>query len=493
MRLARLLVLLTVLFFYTAGGDLRALESGDYRLKGGDVLEIVLLEDPAVGKEYKVGLDGKILLPLLGGVDAAGKTLNEFNRLLSSEFSRFYVDPHVSVSLKKINRGVLFVSGEVAAPGEVEIEKGMTLAKLLIKRGLNDGSADLAAVKVFRGDEVRNVDFAGFLAGENSQGSLELEDGDIVYVPKLLKAGEGVRKKAATGRVTVTGAVQSAGEYEIFESSRVLDILTLAGWNATAANLEKVTVLSIDGTSTVCDIQKIIKGESSEGNIVLKPLDTVIVPEKDRIASRIILAGAFRNPGVYTIDSDRGIKIKETLILADGYRKNADLAHAVISRASGLKEPVDLYKLLFDADSTQDVLVRPGDAVLIPEQPLVEVYVLGMVDRPGLYSRYGSMNVFQALTFARHPTFGAKLSQTRIIRGWPDDPEVMRVDLKKLLKGDLTDNIDLKNGDVIYVPETIVSDSLEFWNKLLGPALRTVVISGKYEQLNAPGAPGSGF
>jgi polysaccharide export outer membrane protein len=88
-----------------------------------------------------------------------------------------------------------------------------------------------------------------------------------------------------------------------------------------------------------------------------------------------------------------------------------------------------------------------------------EVYVLGEVGSPGLYPFSGKLTVLAAVTQAGSPTPRAAIQQVRITRSDPNDPEkakIITVDLDSVIhKGEAENDIDLRPGDIVYVPDVI--------------------------------------
>ncbi|MEW5693944.1 MAG: polysaccharide biosynthesis/export family protein [Candidatus Hydrogenedentota bacterium] len=461
-----LLWFLYLIFLPNFFNEIFAIDTERYLLQKNDILYISIKGDAVASREYTIGIDGKITLSLIGSIKAEGLKVKELEKLLKEEYSRYYVAPLISVSLIKVGPGCIYISGEVEDYGEVQLEDGFSLAKLLFKQKVKEKSADLERIKIFRKEKVIEIDFLKFLKGEDSSGNTLLEKDDIIYIPEKISPQD--TSLVSSGRVTVIGAVSNPGEYKIYPNSRLLDILTLANIDYEHADISNVIIVSKNGNKVIINVLKILKGEDVSRNVYLKPWDTIILPAYEETEMKIIIVGAVKRSGTYRLREPEGIRVKEALILSEGYREEADLSNTLVIRNNGLKETIDLKKLLYSGDVTQDIILKPGDTLMIPQKELIEVYVLGKVAKPGLYSRYESMNIFQALSFAEQPTFGAQLAQTRIIRGWPDNPKVIRVNLSKVIGGNLEEDILLENGDVIYVPETVVSDSLEFWARILG-------------------------
>jgi polysaccharide biosynthesis/export protein len=265
--------------------------------------------------------------------------------------------------------------------------------------------------------------------------------------------------------VLVVGEVDAPGSFSIDRPTRVLDILIQAKWNRENADLSNVTIARGDSTIS-CDIAAVLRGMRITENRLLEPGDLVIVPGREQTFS---LLGAVVKPGRFTFASNRSVRVRDLLLEAGMWSTNADLPRAFILRADGTIDPCNVNALWFQGDAREDKTLRSGDALVFPELTEVGVYVLGSVGSPGLHTRQGTLNLLQALTMANPKIGDARLYDVRVVRGWPTSPVVYKLNVKALLEGDLRGNMLLTPGDVVFVPRTVISYSLQFWNDLLSP------------------------
>lgn len=116
--------------------------------------------------------------------------------------------------------------------------------------------------------------------------------------------------------------------------------------------------------------------------------------------------------------------------------------------------------------------VRDFSVDLIPKEwREKKIIVLGEVEKPGVYSFSAGMTTVQAVALAGGFKNTAVLSDTRIVRGNLDNPELIQVDLHKTAKGKDTKDILLAQNDVIYVPRSAIGD----WNNFLNLYIRPTV------------------
>lgn len=180
--------------------------------------------------------------------------------------------------------------------------------------------------------------------------------------------------------------------------------------------------------------------------------------------------GEVQKPGAVVFKD--GDTIYDAIAQAGSYTENAWLAKATIThKGSDQPIPIDMKKM-FDGDLSQNMKLQKGDTIYIPPEDYQnKIYVMGQVMRPNIYSLKDNTTVLSAINLAGGPTERGTLRATMIIRGNPGKPEKVPCNLTALLdKADLSQDIVLKAGDVVYVPETKNPD----WSKI-SQVLSTIV------------------
>lgn len=136
----------------TAGNDLPTVDQVEYRIGAGDVIALNVFREETLSGDFQVSEAGVISMPLVGDIQAAGKTIPQFRadltELLGSEFVR---DPNVTVSVT--NYRPVYVLGEVQSPGEFEYTENMTVFALVAKAGGFTYRADQSVVMIRHEDE----------------------------------------------------------------------------------------------------------------------------------------------------------------------------------------------------------------------------------------------------------------------------------------------------------------------------------------------------
>ncbi|GAB4235962.1 MAG: hypothetical protein Tsb0021_15600 [Chlamydiales bacterium] len=152
----------------------------------------------------------------------------------------------------------------------------------------------------------------------------------------------------------------------------------------------------------------------------------------------------------------------------------ANLRKSFVVR-DGKKLDINFETLLYSADTSQDLALKPGDYVYIASNEHRDIYVLGTAFAPGVLQYYDGMSLMGALTAAggwtRGP-YGTDKQRILIVRGSLKCPEVMVVDLCCILSGKARD-VYLKPGDIIYVSEK----KFGYLRELVRIAIEAFVIS----------------
>jgi len=146
---------------------------------------------------------------------------------------------------------------------------------------------------------------------------------------------------------------------------------------------------------------------------------------------------------------------------------NADLRSVDLVR-KGKKYTINLYNAMFRADENQNIIIDDGDIVTVPELPYYgeRIYVFGEVNRQGIFRLKDASDLLAAIANAGSTTLIAVKSDIKIIREYKErqgKPVILSANLDEILKrGDLAQNIKLRDGDVVYVPRRIIGDINEF-------------------------------
>ena len=154
--------------------------------------------------------------------------------------------------------------------------------------------------------------------------------------------------------------------------------------------------------------------------------------------------------------------LMDLVAMAGGYTVDADIKNVKLVR-QGKTYLINLFNIIEKGDERKNVIIDDGDVVDIPALPAFgeRVYVMGAVKTQGIYSLKDARDLLGAISLAGSFTALAKEENTLIVRGYrlSDKPLVMMSDLNALLrKADLSQNIPLKDGDLVYVPRMLIGD-----------------------------------
>jgi polysaccharide export outer membrane protein len=159
----------------------------EYRIGREDVVEVAVWRDNDMTRVVPVRPDGKISLPLLGEVNAAGKTGPELAEEIQKRLIPYVENPRVSVIVREINAQRFFVLGEVQKPGSFPLRGDTTVLQALAQAGGLAQFADPDGIVLVRrdadGSEHRyGVKYSQLVDGDRGN-PLYLSSGDTLYVP----------------------------------------------------------------------------------------------------------------------------------------------------------------------------------------------------------------------------------------------------------------------------------------------------------------------
>jgi protein involved in polysaccharide export with SLBB domain len=279
----------------------------------------------------------------------------------------------ITVPAKATAENILYLSGQVQAPGTWEIPKGFqpSIATVLLRTQLTE-FADLSRVRVLRLVNGRGVakliDVQKILDGGGLTPDFKLMPNDIVTVPA---AGTGDTKQRT---VYIRGEVGDPGAHELpvdpTEHMTPYMAILLAGGPTQNADLENAELVRLENGRTIrrkVDILAIMNGEASD--VTLDHKDVLIVPGKFR-TKRIYLTGKVMQPGIMEIAPDENSTLYASIVHRGGFSRFANLSKVYVLRdtGDGMREriPVDVKAL--KQGFIPDLVLEHNDIVVVPEK-----------------------------------------------------------------------------------------------------------------------------
>ncbi|MFH1824869.1 MAG: polysaccharide biosynthesis/export family protein [Candidatus Firestonebacteria bacterium] len=159
----------------------------DYKIKTGDILNIIVIPPVELSKEVIVQKDGNINIQLIGKIKAEGLSLKELAELIEKELIKYVTGPLVTVTLKEFGTRKVSIMGQVKSPGGYDFRDGLRILELLSICGGFTNDGDLTAVKIFRGKDpktVIEVNMEDVIDRGDMKKNIEIEVDDIVYIPQ---------------------------------------------------------------------------------------------------------------------------------------------------------------------------------------------------------------------------------------------------------------------------------------------------------------------
>jgi polysaccharide biosynthesis/export protein len=312
-------------------------DDSSYRIGPGDLLEVRVFGRPELGREQRVGNQGKIRLPFLQDLSVACKTEAELAQLIAEKYTKYLRDPQVDVFVKEYNSQPVAVIGSVTKPGRFQLQRRVRLLELLTFSGgplLNAGGvvniirgsspdyceiSEKAAVpinsqpgiaRILPANEQQSSSTTPQLPEQASQSFVDQIDQDKAFILSFklqdvlvgnsdsnpyVMSGD-IISIPETDQVYVVGQVAKPGPLPVRSKITLLQAIGMAGGFTIDAARGKVKVVRTEAgtnarTETIYDINEIQKRRAED--IALMPNDVVDVPTslKSNIGRRALGVG----------------------------------------------------------------------------------------------------------------------------------------------------------------------------------------------------------
>jgi protein involved in polysaccharide export with SLBB domain len=431
----------------------------DYVVGPGDGLSIDLWGGISQRLRRVVDREGKLALPEIGGVQVAGRSLGDVQRLVQAALRSQFRDVQADVSLSRLRTVRVYVVGDVENPGAYDVSSLSTPLNALHEAGGPTTGGSLRTLKHYRGKElVEDVDVYDLFLHGVSSGMQRLEAGDTILVPPL------------TATVTIDGMVRRPAIYELKEEKSLAEVLELAGGVLPSGTLRHIDVERVQSHESRSMLALDIPENNNNQESITQALEGFKIQDGDQIKispivafadKTVFLDGHVYRPGKYAYRD--GMKVTDLIktykdLLPEPYK-----AHAEVIRLKAPDYTPEVLAFNLDdalAGKDQDLALKPLDTVRVfgrfdfEDAPVITV--TGEVRDPGDHVSNGVTYLRDAIYLAGSTTPEAKLDEVQVFRSGDNGQlKVLSVNLSKALRGDESENILLQAKDRVFVHKNL--------------------------------------
>lgn len=353
--------------------------------------------------------EGSLIIPSVGEVSVSGLTLGEAKEKVISKVRGRYISGEITLTLVTPRRFIVTVTG--VGQGKYPMSAVMRASGLLnfiisdslslTRSGTSPGERgrfSLRNITVNRKNgQIFRIDLHKYFATQDDQYNPYLMEGDIVNIPKYDIDGV---------FISVDGAVQFPNVFEYVEGDDLETALQLVRGATTSANLDSILISRLDASAKIMTNIYINYEENKHMPLQINDRVYVMAKSENRRDFKVIVLGEVIRPGPYPI-TENSTKLSEILSMSGGLKPNAYLP------TSELYRKIDTFYLTTkNRDTTENLFTQRLNDV-ISNKDEKEYFELENK------SKIGHVNV----------------------------------DFEKLAKGDLSQDVALRNGDIIYISD----------------------------------------
>jgi polysaccharide export outer membrane protein len=259
-------------FLVVPAALVRAQQTTDasYTIGPEDVIEVQVWDNKDLNQVVFVRPDGKTSLPLIGEIQAGGRTVQQFQDDLVKAYSRTVKVPSVTVIIKEIKSRPVYFIGGFTRPGPMQLTRNdMTLLEATAMIGGMAPTADAEKGFILRAGKKIPLNFDKLQKGDVSQ-DLKLEPFDKIVVP-------------IAELVYVQGEVKAPGAVKYTTDLTLAKAITQVGGTTPLAAPGRVELLRSEGDKKVrmrIDLDKILRSPEGNPDVKLRPEDIIFVPQR---------------------------------------------------------------------------------------------------------------------------------------------------------------------------------------------------------------------
>lgn len=450
-----------------------------YILGPDDVVDISvdLLDD--ISGPYTITPTGMIEFPtLLQPLRADGLTVKQLRETLVEQLKFYMHDPAVTVRVQQYRSHKVLLLGPFVEPGSYHLtQEEVPLLDLILEAGGLSNFEARAELVVFRQrsasppNEASNpqgvenasrsitVNLDALLRGGDIAQNVMIQSGDVIYLSSFFQE---------QGYIYVTGGRQREAAalvpYEhgltllkaLFKASIILEDINIAKVKILRGGAGEEQILTVG-----------LKGDSPDTRgwaTPLQPEDIIVLPEADTV----YVTGAVKSAGA--IPYQDGLTLLRAILETGGFTPEAlsSEIHIVREGVTGQENPLIVnVDAALEGDKTQDLSLKAGDIVVVPEKSLQHISVIGAVNLPGLIPYEKGLTLHNAI--ARAGGFSGKILTSQIqIRNEAASRQVTQhLDFADPTASDK--DIPLQPGDLVIVLGESPSETVSVLGNVLAP------------------------
>ncbi len=253
----------------------------------------------------------------------------------------------------------------------------------------------------------------------------------------------------------------------------VRDVLNIEVWQKDKPALQRAVTVRADGTvdfPLIGELEVLGKSEKEVSGLVRERISKFI---KEPFVStkvtgvkskKIYVFGEVNHPGVFPLNEE--FRLLDAVLKAGELTEEADLSRGMVIREESVL-PVNMYALFQQGDMKNNIYLKNGDKILIPSVKENKIFIFGEVKKPGIVYINRELFLMEAISDSEGLTIDANPNGVRIIRGNIAAPTVYQVNLNELIAGDIRHNIQLKHGDIVFVP----AKGIVHWDRFMSRIL----------------------
>ena len=158
-----------------------------YLIGPTDILQIYVWKEPELTRDVTVMPDGKITFPLIGEIQAQGRTVTDLKKTISDKLENYVTAPEVTVIVNESRSRRIYTQGKLNRPGPYPLEPDMTVLQAISTAGGFAEWADEKRILIIRRDGGKEVqirfNYKEYISGENLEQNILLKPNDTIVVP----------------------------------------------------------------------------------------------------------------------------------------------------------------------------------------------------------------------------------------------------------------------------------------------------------------------